>query len=141
RDADGVEIESTEINNKTAYRWSGETILAQLAPFQKGDHTATIRIDSGASRLAGQPQRIYAKYQLCGLEKMPAFVVAVFAVVSGVVGLVLASCVAPGLRRHGIWRENGAAANGGSESALTSNRLLLQMLVAAGLLATLGCER
>ena len=103
KDRDGSEIESVMINNKTVQDWDGQIMLAGFAPFRNGDYVATIRVDSGAAALAEKQQMIYAKYQLCGLEQMPATIAAAFAFGAGMIGLVAAVCVLPGLLRSGIW--------------------------------------
>ena len=55
--------------------------------------------------LAGREQTIYAEYQLCGLEQLPAIIAGAFATGAGVIGVVAAVCVLPGLLRCGIWRD------------------------------------
>jgi hypothetical protein len=101
----GTEIESAMFSNTTAHWWGGKLMLTDFAPFQKGDYFATITIESGAPALAGKLLTVYAQYQLCGLEQMPAMITGVFAVGAGVVGLVSAMCVLPGLLRNGFWRD------------------------------------
>jgi len=103
RDSDGNEIESVKINNTTTQYWDGKIMLTGFAPFRNGDYVATIRVDSGASALADKQQTIYAKYQLCGLEQMPAIIAGAFAFGAGIVGVVSVVCVLPGLLRCGIW--------------------------------------
>ncbi len=103
-DSGGEEIETLMINNKTAHHWDGKVILAGFAPFRRGNYVATIRIDSGAPTLANKAQTIYAKYQLCGLEQMPAMVAGGFALGAGIIGFVSAVCVIPGLLTGGSFR-------------------------------------
>lgn len=104
KDADGSEIEAVKINSKTVQHWDDNIILAGFAPFRNGDYVATIRVDSGAVSLSGKQQVMYAKYQLCGLEQMPATIAGAFALGAGIIGLVSAVCVLPGLLSAGIWR-------------------------------------
>jgi len=104
KDLNGNEIESVKINNKTVQYWDDEITLTGFAPFRTGDYIATIRVDTGAAALVNKKQTIYAKYQLCGLEKMPAMIAGAFAVGVGIIGLIAASCVLPDLLRCGIWR-------------------------------------
>ncbi len=99
KDANGSEIESVKINNTTVQDWDGKIMLTGFAPFRNGDYVATIRFDSGAAALAEKKQTIYAKYQLCGLEQMPATIASAFAFGAGMIGLVSAVCVLPGLLR------------------------------------------
>jgi hypothetical protein len=102
--SNGEEIETLKINNKTAHHWDGKVVLAGFAPFRQGNYVATIRIDSGAPALADRAQTIYAKYQLCGLEQMPAMVAGGFALGAGIIGFVSAVCVIPGLLTGGFFR-------------------------------------
>jgi hypothetical protein len=104
RDSNGDEIESVEINSRTVHDWDGRIMLAGFTPFRKWDYVATIRVDSGAAALAGKQQTIYARYQLCGLEQMPALIAGAFAFGAGIIGLVSAGCVLPGLLRSGFRR-------------------------------------
>ena len=104
-DSDGNEIEEIEINSRTVRYWDGRVVLAEFAPFRNGDYVATIRIDSGVPALAGKQQTIYAKYHLCGLERMPVMLAGAFAVGAGIVGLISAVCVLPGLLRSGVYRD------------------------------------
>jgi hypothetical protein len=104
KDSDGHEIESVKISNKTVQYWDGKIMLAGFAPFRNGDYIATIRVDSGVAALVDKEQTIYAKYQLCGLEQMPAMIAGAFAFGAGIIGIVAALCVLPGLLRCGIWR-------------------------------------
>ena len=104
KDVDGNEIESVTMNDETVRGGDGQVLLARFSPFRRGEYVAVIRIDSGAAALEGKSQQIYAQYQLCGLEQMPAVVAGVFAFGAGLVGLVAATCVLPGLLRFGVWR-------------------------------------
>lgn len=103
-DSDGNEIESANINHKTVRHWDGTIRLVGFSPFRNGHYVATIRVDSGVAALADKQQTIYAKYQLCGLEQMPAMITGAFACGAGIIGLVAAVCVLPGLLRYGVWR-------------------------------------
>lgn len=111
RDAAGREIESRPIDVESVHVWSDQIVLAGLAPFARGDYLATIEIKSGAAALAGRPQVVYAVYQLCGMEQVPAIVWGVFGVAAGLIGVVFGVCVVPGLMRHGPWQV-GASAEG-----------------------------
>jgi hypothetical protein len=79
------------------YLLDGTIPLLQFAPFEKGDYRLTLTVTEGVSALHGTPQRLVARYMLCGLEMMPAFIsmvmgLACFAV-AGVVALVTALVV------------------------------------------------
>jgi len=103
-DGEEIDIESRDINKNTVHYSNGRIILTGMAPFPKGDYVATIRVDSGVVALADKQQSVYAQYHICGLEQMPAMVVAAFALGAGIIGLVSAVAVLPGLLRSGIWR-------------------------------------
>lgn len=103
KDSDGNEVESVKFSSGTACHWDDKIMLAGFAPFGKGEYVATIRVDSGAPGLADAEQTVYAEYQLCGLERMPATITAAFAIGAGLVGLISAACVLPGLR-GGVWK-------------------------------------
>lgn len=104
KDFEGNVIESGKINDKSVQYWDGKIMLTAIAPFRKGDYLATIQVDSGASALAEKQQTIYAEYQLCGLEQMPAMIVGALALGTGILGLFASVCVLPGLLRCRIWR-------------------------------------
>jgi hypothetical protein len=104
KNLDGSVIESVKINKDTLQDWEGKIMLTGFAPFSNGDYIAVIRVDSGAAALVGKQHTIYAEYQLCGLEQMPAAIAGAFAFGAGLIGLVGAMCVLPGLVRRGIWR-------------------------------------
>ena len=105
KDMDGLEIDSVKVDNTRAQYWDGKLMLTNFSPLSIGVYVATIRIDSGAPALAGSEQTIYAKYHLCGLEQMPAMVTGAFAVGAGIIGLVSAVCVLPGLLQYGLMRQ------------------------------------
>ncbi len=105
KDADGNEIATVTFNTKTAVQyWDGRIMLAGFTTFPEGEYVATIRVNSGAPALADKQQEMYSEYQLCGIEQMPAIIAGVFAFAAGIIGLVSAVCVLPGLVRCGIWR-------------------------------------
>jgi len=106
-DADGTEIEQATIGKSTIERWNGseDLLLTDIAPFQKGEYLATLRVEATAPQLANREQVIYAKYQLCGLEQFPAFIVGAFSLGAGIIGVGASICVVPNLRRHGFRRD------------------------------------
>ena len=101
-DSNGVEVTSAIFSKATAWLWNGQLVLADLDTFQRGDFVATIRVESGAPALAGKQQTLYARYQLCGLEQMPAVVAGGLTVVSLFVTAATACFVVPGLYRYGF---------------------------------------
>ena len=104
KDLEGNEIKTVPISDESVSYWQGKLLLAQFTPFRKGDYVATIHINSGASALMDKQQTLYAKYELCGIERMPAMIVGVGAFGAGLIGVVAAVCVLPGLMRSGIRR-------------------------------------
>ena len=60
-----------------------------IAPFKKGIYTLTLTVSKGAPALAGVHQRLVARYELCGLEMMPASM----ATVMGVAAIVIAGII------------------------------------------------
>ena len=110
-DSAGKEIEMAGISGETVQHWDGQFMLTEFAPFRSGNYIASIRINSGAPNLADIQQTIYAKYQLCGLERMPATIAGVFAFGAGFIGLVSAACVFPGLLQSGLWYDSSTENN------------------------------
>lgn len=104
KDSAGNEVVSEKISEKTVMLWDDKILITRLARFPKGKYVATIHVTSGAPALADKPQIIYAKYQLCGLERAPAMILGALAVGAGVIGLFVAFFILPGLLAYGIWR-------------------------------------
>lgn len=66
-----------------------ETLLVFFDPFAKGDYEAKIVVANGAPALADREQLVYAKYQLCGLELLPAYLIGALGIGSGIFGLLI----------------------------------------------------
>lgn len=109
KDLDGRDIESVKFDDKRAQNRDGKIMLTDFLPFGTGTYVATLRVESGATALAGREQgreqTIYVKYHLCGLEQMPAMVAGGFALGAGIIGLISAVCVLPGLLQYGFVRQ------------------------------------
>jgi hypothetical protein len=105
KDSAGNDVASAKINNETVRYWNDAIMLTGFTPFRTGDYIATIRVDSGTAALLDKQQTIYAKYQLCGIEQLPAMFTGAFAFGAGMIGVVSAGCVMPGLRRRGFRRD------------------------------------
>lgn len=103
KDAIGQLVESTEFNESTLMNWGDEYILARIPVFEIGEYDAEIHIDSPANNIAQQPQRITAKYQLCGLELMPAYISGAMAIFAFVVALISGIYTVPWAWRFGVW--------------------------------------
>lgn len=119
-DSHGVVVASDDFDGDTAHFSEGRFRLSRITPFARGDHVATIRVESGAAGLGGTAQRLHAEYELCGLELLPSKVFGVCAVVFGLFGLVVMSCVLPGLVRSGFRREDPESASGPDDAPETS---------------------
>ena len=90
RDEQGNVVVQAEFDGEVP--WGGEHLfdgaipLVRFRPFAKGDYILDFRITQGAPELAGVPARLMARYELCGMEMMPAFL----ALVGGVGAFLLA---------------------------------------------------
>ena len=104
RDSTGREIERGVFGATTIRRRAaGETIvLTDFAPFATGDYVVTVSVDQGSPELKDRRQRLYAEYNLCGLEQLPALIAGAFSLGAGMIGFLTALCVIPGLTRHGF---------------------------------------
>lgn len=102
-DQTGTEVERFEIDSSTVWMGDRELMLVRFKPFPTGDYTMSLQIDSGAASLAGNPVKMFARYQLCGLEQAPAVINGVIAFVAGFIGIVLLAWVMPALLQEGIW--------------------------------------
>ena len=103
-DENGDEIAHTIIDGSDATSWrdSGDIRLSGLYPFSKGEYVARITIDTGSPALSDTNQTIYAAYDLCGLEMLPAQISAFGAFGFGITALIAAACVIPGFIRYGL---------------------------------------
>lgn len=101
-DKGGAVVERIAVNSGTVYYANGKVVLASFYPFKRGDYQVLLDVNSGAQALAGKSQTIYAKYMLCGLEIMPAYLAGIIALVAIIVGVVSAVGCVPGLLRYGV---------------------------------------
>ncbi|MBI5388102.1 MAG: hypothetical protein HZA90_25840 [Verrucomicrobia bacterium] len=78
--------------------WGEETLddaipIFSVVPFRKGAYEATVTVTEGAPALKGVKQRLEGRYQLCGLERMPAALLGVVGIASagigGIAGLIV----------------------------------------------------
>jgi hypothetical protein len=95
--------------NAEFHRWSDARPMETVIDVSKPGET-TVPFHQTCSIPHGEALFLYAKYQLCGLERMPATIAGAFAFGAGMIGLVAGVCAFPGLLRCGIWR-NAATAN------------------------------
>jgi hypothetical protein len=87
----------------------GEIEIAYFHPFPISEYSATITVTKGAPGLRGAKQTVFAKYELCGMERMPALIAAILGWACGVPGIVLAVIAAVRFYKHGIWRRTSNA--------------------------------
>lgn len=71
------------------YLYEGAIPLVYVDRFHNGDYTLLLRVTTGVPELAGVQQRLIARYHLCGMEMMPAFL----SMVLGIVFLVIAAII------------------------------------------------
>ena len=57
-----------------------------FVPFRKGAYRLDLVVDAGAPALRGVRQHLVARYELCGLERLPATIAAVLAAVCALLG-------------------------------------------------------
>ena len=95
-DANGEVVVSSETASQIDLRdeyEDGAIPLLYFVPFKNGIYNLELEVTSGIPDLAGVPQRIIARYCLCGLELMAARVVMVCGIaallVAGIIVLVL----------------------------------------------------
>lgn len=103
-DTDGNVTTDSDIDATTVQDRDGAIMLTYIVPIAFGEYVATVRIDSGAPRLAGRDQKIYAAYLLCGMERLPAVYAGRLAVLFGIIGVGCAVLITPGLLRYGLRR-------------------------------------
>ncbi len=104
--ADGVEVASLDVSGDDLPHEPSPLPIARFYPFAKGDYIARVSVTSPAPALAGRAQTLVARYELCGLELMPAAVLQVAAIGVGIISAVIGVCVLPGLIRHGVHRKD-----------------------------------
>lgn len=87
--------------------------IFDVSPFGKGVYEATITIDKGAAALAGIPQQLEGRYELCGLEAMPAMICQTVGAATAGVGGLAGFVIVLGARPN---RENRKKADGKSSA-------------------------
>lgn len=101
-DTDGKEVYCEKAGPE--FRQEGDDIqLAYFHPFSTGSYTARIEVSAGAPALQGIEQTLFAKYRLCGLERLPADIARALALLSGIPAALMALFSAVQFYRHGIW--------------------------------------
>jgi hypothetical protein len=104
--ADGKDVLSVDFPDAQLLEsWQpGEAIdLAYFHPFEVGQYTLRLDVIEPAPALAERSQEVIARYQLCGLEVMPAIIAAGVSIVTGLPALVIGTFTVIGLARYG-WR-------------------------------------
>lgn len=82
---------------------NNELLIAYFHPFETGTYVMRLNVVEPAPRLAGRSQVVVGRYELCGLEQMPAYVTAGFAVFAGIPALIVGAVTGTNVARHG-WR-------------------------------------
>ncbi|MFA6562176.1 MAG: hypothetical protein WCV00_09755 [Verrucomicrobiia bacterium] len=67
----------------------GDFVLLMFRPFADGTYQMALTVTQGAPALHGVPQRLVARYMLCGMELMPAII----AKMMGIGGLIIAAAI------------------------------------------------
>jgi len=62
----------------------------RFRPFTKGEFPLTLEIREGASGLSGSHQKLIAKYELCGIEKLPGFLSLFFGIICWIIAGIIA---------------------------------------------------
>jgi hypothetical protein len=95
-DADGSEVAQADIVDERAgfFYDNGDIRLTGLHGFPIGTYSANIRIDSGANDQSLSQVRLYAIYELCGLELLPAQLSGFAAVGTGAIALIAVAYLA-----------------------------------------------
>ena len=82
------------------YLLDGAIPLLQFAPFEKGTYRLELTVTEGVPSLQGVRQHLVARYILCGLEMMPAFITMALGVGGVVIGAIIALVTALVARRN-----------------------------------------
>lgn len=79
----------------------GRVPLFMIVPFRKGSYIAALTVIRGAPPLQGIPQTIEGRYELCGLELMPAQFGTLLGILSTGLGGLAGLLVMMRVRKHG----------------------------------------
>lgn len=104
RDKNGMETVREEFTGDlfgTNYQPNGTLALLPFPPFGNGEYQLILTVTEGVPALQGTPQRLVARYMLCGLEMMPAFIVMGMGIGSFALAGIIALITALIVRRHG----------------------------------------
>jgi hypothetical protein len=63
--------------------------LARFYPFKEGQYTFTLNILEGPPKLVNIKQRLFARYELCGLERFPAVIAGGLSILAFLIGTVM----------------------------------------------------
>lgn len=102
RDLDGTEVLTKPFDADSVRLWGNDPLLVGFHPFRNGDYTAEIKIDQGAIALNGTSHELYARNELCGLERMPAYVMGAISAVAGLIACMIGGFTLPSIVRHGF---------------------------------------
>ncbi len=92
--ADAIPIDAGAIN---------QAQLARFFPFSSGTYTLILKVEKPAPLLADHPQRLSARYMLCGLEQYPELIASALSVLLWILVPAFGAPSIFGLLRYG-WR-------------------------------------
>jgi hypothetical protein len=108
--ADGEEMTAFESVPDPTESWSlpGEDIrLAMIPTIPVGQYTLRLHVIDPAPALADKQQIVSAKYDICGMEELPALLAKVLAIAASIPALIVGLVTFIGWKHHG-WRKQPA---------------------------------
>lgn len=95
RNLQGEPVLSRDFHSQHLRLWEDSPRLVGFYPFATGDYLAEFNIEQGASATQGVPHQLYARYDLCGLELFPAYMLGGLSIVTGLIACGIAWCRLP----------------------------------------------
>lgn len=89
-------------------------VVFRVAPFATGRYRVEVDVTAGASGLAGVKQRLVARYELCGLERLPGTIAYGFSAGCGMTALLIGAVLGGMMAGARAGRVRGAADAGAS---------------------------
>jgi hypothetical protein len=95
-------------------RLDGAIPIFRISSFKKGSYQAIVTVVNGASSLNGIPQRLEARYLLCGLERLPATIAGIMGIgcigIGSIGSITICLLLARDRRRRSLGQPNGGPA-------------------------------